>query len=105
MGLKRSGRVDAPLRAVLREVDADAGELVRELGWESPTGHVASEAEHRELTGAWREGEVLWCTTRSEVLRVCLRSWRVLGSWSHPLLYDVHSVQPAPEGDLILSLA
>lgn len=101
MGLKPGADPGEPLRPRLRLVDADDGRVVRELAPEPAPPHRPG--EHHELTGSTLDGDRLWQATRTEVLRVDLARWRIEARWSHPLLYDVHSVVPGPDGRLAVT--
>ena len=99
MGLRPGGRRGEPLRPVLREIDAATGHVTRDLRWRSR----GVSADDHELTVGWRDGTTLWQPTRSELLEVDLEAWRVRSSWSHRLLYDVHSAAPRPGGGHVIT--
>lgn len=104
MGLKPGERPGEPLQPRLREVDLASGVVLRELAWESRV--AVHTGEDRECMGSWLEREhTLWQCTRSEVLVVDLEQWEVVRHFSHPLFYDLHSIQPTPAGTLLLTSA
>lgn len=111
MGLKPSAAPRAPLRPHLRCLDLPTG-AVTDLFVPAPGPHHPAEEEHAELTGATRDGDVLWQCTRTEVLTLAWGSWTPLATWSHPRMHDVHHALPYDGGlavastglDLVLQL-
>lgn len=91
-------REDGPLRPRLRVVDVDAGRVVDEVAFDPDLHPNPGPAEHLELTASWREGDTLLQPTRTGVLRLSLPEGRVIESFSHPWMTDVHSACPVPGG-------
>jgi hypothetical protein len=102
MGLKPHGDPREPLRPRLRLLDTDTGR-VEDLLAPEPGPHHPAEAEHAELTGAFRVGDVLLQCTRTEVLELGWGSWELRHRWSHPLLHDVHHALPYADGVAVAS--
>ncbi|MBN2797923.1 MAG: hypothetical protein JXX28_02135 [Deltaproteobacteria bacterium] len=67
------------------------------------SGPRCAGGDHQELTAGFVRDGALWVGTRSEVLCVGLADGSVRTRWGHPLLYDVHSVAPGAQGELLIS--
>lgn len=104
MGVRAGGRADAPLRPLLREVDPDRGEVVGELGWDTPPDRLSGPEADQEFTAAsvTSRGTVLQ-PTHTEVLE--LDRGRVARVFSHPLMHSVHSACERPGGGFVVSCA
>lgn len=97
MGIKRNGRTDSPLRALLREIDADTGAVLRDFHWDSTPGCWPGGDEPCAFTAAVL-AERLVVPSRTEVLFFDPVRWRVEDVWSSPWFSDLHSVTPAAHG-------
>lgn len=103
MGLKPRGRPDEPLRPVLRWLDPHTGAVEDALRRDPPPGLHPPGAEHAEFTGAHRAGDLLWQSTRTEVLALHLPDLAVVRAFTHPLLHDVHDALPLPDGTVAVT--
>lgn len=106
MGLKPGGTPSEPLRARLRRVDADRGEVVDELAYEVHPDHVPSPASHQEFTAAsvLADGRLLQ-PAHTELLWIDLARNKVDRVVSDPLFHGVHSATPAPGGGAVVTCA
>lgn len=101
MGQKPGGRIDVPLRPLLRWLDPSTGHVDDALWLPVDPHHHPGPAEHAECTGAHLDTDgTLWQATRTEVLRLALPSLDVLERISHPWFHDVHDVLPDDAGGL-----
>ena len=106
MGLKPSGRVAEPLAAVLRCVDWPAGAVIGDLSCASRSQHTSGPDADQECTAAcWLPDGVLLQPTHTEVLWIHAESGRILRRSSHPLLHNVHSATPLPDGGYLVTCA
>jgi hypothetical protein len=105
MGVKRGGRPREPLRPRLIELDADSGEVLRQLDWTTPPCSGAGPEVHQEFTAGHLVGEHFWQPTHTELLRIDPVRMEVTGAVAHPLLHGVHSVAPGPDDTLVVSCA
>lgn len=106
MGLRPQGRVDAPLGPRLIDLDLNTGEVMRELGWETPRDHRSHADSDQEFTSAeWAAPGVLMQPTHTEVLWVDVHRWEVAKVLSDPRFHGVHSAVPRPGGGLTVSAA
>lgn len=78
-------------------LDTDTGAVVP---WVAVGVPPCAVEDHQEFTSGFLRAGELWGGTRSSVVRLDLASRRLVQQWSHPLLYDVHSVLPGSEGTL-----
>lgn len=89
--------MDAPLRPVLCEVDADRGHVSRVRPIE--VEHHGPAHIDQELTAAAPGPDgCLWQAAHTAVLRIDPQTLDVVGTWSHPRFHNVHSVTPWPDG-------
>jgi len=105
MGVKRQGRADEPLRPRLVELDADTGQVLRQLDWDTPAGCGAGPEVHQEFTAGHLIGDSFWQPTHTELLRIDPDAMTVVDQVGHPLLHGVHSVAPGRDGGLVVSCA
>jgi len=102
MGLRPRGRVDLPLRPVLREVDADEGRVLRSRDVAVPRHGPATIAQ--ELTAAEPGPDgLLWQASHTAVLRIDPDTLGVVDRWSHPWFHNLHSVTPRPDGGFVVT--
>lgn len=97
MGQRPGGRVGAPLRPLLAEIDADRGEVrrLREIA-------VCGPPIDQELTVAEPGPDgTLWQAAHTEILRIDPETLDVVGRFSHRWLHNVHSVTPWSGGFVV----
>jgi hypothetical protein len=106
MGLRPRGRVEDPLVPRLIELDLDSGQVVREMGWDTPDEHRSDPASDQEFTSAeWWSPGVLLQPTHTEVLWIDTLRWTVEKVVSDPRMHGVHSAVPRPGGGFTVSAA
>jgi hypothetical protein len=106
MGVKPGGRVASPLTAVVRCVSVPDGHVVRDLACVSPIALTSGPGADQECTAAsWLPDGVLLQPTHTEVLWVCIDTWRVIHRASHPLMHNVHSATPVSDGGYLVTCA
>ena len=102
MGVRPEGRVGAPLRPVLAEVDANRGQLLSTRQIAVPRHGPESVAQELTNAAVGPDG-CLWQAAHTAVLRIDPDTLEVVGHWSHPWFHNVHSVTPRPDGGLIVT--
>jgi hypothetical protein len=88
------------------ELDLDSGQVVREMGWDTPDEHRSDPASDQEFTSAeWWSPGVLLQPTHTEVLWIDTLRWTVEKVVSDPRMHGVHSAVPRPGGGFTVSAA
>lgn len=106
MGIRPGGRPNEPLRPLLREVDVDRGEILRDLSWDTEPGFLSGPSADQEFTAAsWRDRRTLVQPTHTEILEIDVPRWKVMRVSSHPLFHSVHSAVPCGGGGVVVSSA
>lgn len=105
-GRKPAGRTDEPLRGVLVEVDADRGEVTREVLIPMDPAHTAGTGSHQELTAAsLAPSGLLLQASHTEILWIHPRTLEVERRVSDRSFHAVHSATPRSGGGAWLTSA
>jgi hypothetical protein len=104
MGIKPRGRASDPLEPLLVELDTERREVVRTLGWTTPTHARSGPDSDQEFTAASfdHDGRLLQ-PTHTEILVVDVERWRVDSALSHPAMHSIHSATPTERGVMLTS--